>query len=316
MPAMFGPDVTFLGIPRAWLDRPESFAGADIVVVGAPFDSGTTYRPGARFGPQAIRLGDVDAQTVSRPHLALHVDPFTALRIVDVGDVLMPPGETAAALQQLDDAVAAIVGVDAVPVVLGGDHTIALPDVSAVARRYGHGRVAVIQFDAHTDTADSELGSSLNHATPMRRLVEAGTVRGDRFVQIGLRGYWPGPAVFDWMAQQGMRWYEMAEIGLRGLDACLDEAFALLQNDVDGVYLSVDIDSVDPSMAPGTGTPEPGGLTSRQVLDAVRRCAVELPLVGVEVVEVAPAYDHAEITALLANRIVLEALSGIARRRA
>jgi agmatinase len=140
-------------------------------------------------------------------------------------------------------------------------------------------------------------------------------VRGDRFLQIGLRGYWPEPPTLDWMAQQLMRSYEMTEIVARGLDDCLTEAFAIATDDCDGVFLSVDVDVVDPGMAPGTGTPEPGGLTTRQLLDAVRRCAYELPLVGVDVVEVSPPYDHADITALLGNRVVLEALSAIARRR-
>jgi agmatinase len=150
----------------------------------------------------------------------------------------------------------------------------------------------------------------------MRRLIESGAVRGDRFLQLGLRGYWPGPQTLAWMAQQRMRSYEMSELVARGLDACLDEAFTIATDDCDGVFLSVDVDVVDPGMAPGTGTPEPGGLTARQLLDAVRRICLELPVVGVDVVEVAPAYDHAEVTALLANRVVLEALSAVARRRA
>ena len=149
----------------------------------------------------------------------------------------------------------------------------------------------------------------------MRRLVESGAVRGDRFLQIGLRGYWPGPETLAWMAEQGFRSYEMTEVVARGLDECLTEAFAIATDGCDGVFLSIDIDVVDPGMAPGTGTPEPGGLTSRQLLDAVRRCALELPVVGLDVVEVAPAHDHAEVTAFLANRVVLEALSGIAVRR-
>ncbi len=149
----------------------------------------------------------------------------------------------------------------------------------------------------------------------MRRLIESGAVRGDRFLQIGLRGYWPGPETLAWMAAQGMRSYEMTEIVARGLTECLTEAFAIALDDCDGVFLSVDIDVCDPGHAPGTGTPEPGGLTARQLLDAVRRIAYELPVVGMDVVEVAPPYDHAEITALLANRVVLEALSGLARRR-
>ncbi|HTF06844.1 MAG TPA: arginase family protein, partial [Asanoa sp.] len=137
----------------------------------------------------------------------------------------------------------------------------------------------------------------------------------DRFLQIGLRGYWPGPETLDWMAMQGMRAYEMSEVVARGLDTCLTEAFATAVDGCDGVFLSVDIDVVDPGMAPGTGTPEPGGLTSRELLDAVRRVCLELPVVGVDVVEVSPPYDQAEVTAFLANRVVLEALSAIAFRR-
>jgi len=153
------------------------------------------------------------------------------------------------------------------------------------------------------------------HGTPMRRLIESGAARGDRFLQIGLRGYWPGPDVLAWMADQGMRSFEMTEIEARGLPACLTEAFAIATDDCDAVFLSVDIDVVDPGAAPGTGTPEPGGFSSRQLLDAVRRVTMELPVAGIDVVEVSPPYDHAEVTAYLANGVVLEALSGMAWRR-
>jgi agmatinase len=199
--------------------------------------------------------------------------------------------------------------------VLGGDHTIALPDVTGVARHLGFGRVSVLHFDAHADTGNSEFGSLLGHGQPMRRLIESGAARGDRFLQIGLRGYWPGPETLDWMAERGMRSYEMTEIVARGLDDCLTEAFAIATDDCDGVFLSVDIDVVDPGMAPGTGTPEPGGFTGRELLDSVRRICRELPVVGVDVVEVSPPYDQADVTAFLANRVVLEALSAIAHRR-
>jgi len=147
-------------------------------------------------------------------------------------------------------------------------------------------------------------------------VIESGAVRGDRFLQIGLRGYWPEPPELLWMAGQGMRCYEMAEIQRRGLDRVLTEALAIAVDDTDGVYLSVDIDVVDPGMAPGTGTPEPGGLTGRELLDSVRRIGRDVNLVGMEIVEVAPPYDHADVTAMLGNRVVLETLSGIARRRA
>jgi agmatinase len=149
----------------------------------------------------------------------------------------------------------------------------------------------------------------------MRRLIESGACRGDRFLQIGLRGYWPEPPTLQWMAEQGMRSFEMHEVVTRGLDAVLEEAFAIAVDDCDGVFVSVDLDVVDPGMAPGTGTPEPGGLTGRQLLDAVRRIAIELPVVGIDVVEVSPPYDSAEITAFLANRVVLEMLAGILFRR-
>ena len=184
-----------------------------------------------------------------------------------------------------------------------------------MARHVGWGRVSMIHFDAHADTGEDHMGQLHGHGTPMRRLIESGAVRGDRFLQIGLRGYWPEPPTLAWMAQQNMRSFEMSEVVARGLDEVLTEAFAIATDECDAVFLSVDVDVVDPGMAPGTGTPEPGGLTGRQLLDAVRRIAMELPVAGIDVVEVSPPYDHAEVTAFLANRVVLEALSGIAWRR-
>jgi agmatinase len=314
--SQFGPDITFLGVPRCDLRDPATFAGADVVILGAPFDGGTSHRPGTRFGPSAIRQACYLAHDGSRPSLALRVDGLTDLRVLDAGDVEMPPGEIERALAALERAVTAVATAGAVPVVLGGDHSIALPDVTGVANHHGRGRVSVLHFDAHADTGDIEFGSLYGHGQPMRRLLESGAARGDRFLQIGLRGYWPGPETLDWMAGQGMRSYEMSEIVTRGLDACLGEAMTVAMDDCDGVFLSVDVDVVDPGMAPGTGTPEPGGLTSRQLLDAVRRICLELPVVGLDVVEVSPPYDTAEVTAYLANRVVLEALSAIARRRA
>jgi agmatinase len=312
---MFGPDVTFLGVPRCDLEDPDSYADADVVVIGAPFDGGTSHRPGTRFGPLAIRSTDYLAHDGSRPHLALRVDGLRDLRVLDAGDVEMPPGHIERSLEALTEAVATVATSGAIPVVLGGDHSITLADVTGVARQHGAGRVSVVHFDAHADTGDVEFGSLYGHGQPMRRLIESGAARGDRFLQIGLRGYWPGPETLDWMAAQDMRSYEMSELGARGIDECLDEAFAIAVDDCDGVFLSVDIDVADPAHAPGTGTPEPGGLSARQLLDAVRRVALELPVVGVDVVEVSPPYDHADITAALANRVVLEALSGMAARR-
>ncbi|MFM9136382.1 MAG: agmatinase [bacterium] len=312
----YGPDLTFLGVPRCDLDEPATYADADVVIIGAPFDGGTSYRSGARFGPQALRIACYLGHDGSRPSLALRTDGLTDLRVVDGGDVEMFSGDAARSCADLEAVVQRVAEAGAMPLVLGGDHTVTWPDVTGVARARGWGRVSVLHFDAHADTGDVEFGSLIGHGQPMRRLIESGAARGDRFLQIGLRGYWPPPDVLDWMAQQGMRSFEMTEIVTRGLDECLSEAFEIALDECDGIFLSVEIDVADPGHAPGTGTPEPGGLSSRQLLDAVRRICLELPVVGMDVVEVSPPYDHADITALLGSRVVHEALSAMARRRA
>ena len=311
----FGPDITFLGVDRCdWRD-PASYADADVVILGAPFDGGTSHRAGARFGPQYIRQTCYLPHDGSRPSLALRADGLRDLRVYDAGDVELFSGDAARSVRDLQEAVYTVTATGAMPLVLGGDHTITWPDAAGVARHAGQGRVSMIHFDAHADTGNVEFGSLIGHGQPMRRLIESGAVRGDRFLQVGLRGYWPEPETLDWMAGQRMRAYEMTEISERGLKECLTEAFGIAMDDCDGVFLSVDIDVCDPGHAPGTGTPEPGGLSARQLLDAVRRIAYELPVLGMDVVEVSPPYDHAEITSFLANRVVLEALSAIARRR-
>lgn len=311
---LYGPDATYLGVPPADLEDPSSWRNAKAAIIGAPFDGGTSHRAGCRFGPQAIRLTDYLPHDGSRPHLALGVDPLTELGVVDLGDVEMPSGDTELSLERLEAVVAEVSAAGVLPVVLGGDHTIALPDVTGCARHLGWGKVSVIHFDAHADTGDTQFGSLHGHGTPMRRLIESGACRGDRFLQVGLRGYWPEPETLAWMSEQGMRSFEMSEVVNRGLNVVLDEASAIALDGCDGVFLSVDVDVVDPGLAPGTGTPEPGGLSSRELLDAVRRLCMELPVCGIDVVEVSPPYDQAEVTAYLANRVVLEALSGVAWR--
>ncbi|MBM3703915.1 MAG: agmatinase [Actinobacteria bacterium] len=312
---LYGPDFTFLGIPRCDLAEPSSYEGLDVVIVGAPIDSGTSHRSGAKFGPQAIRMGDYLPHDGERPHLALRIDALKELKIADAGDLMMPPGNLEESLAVLRAATETISRVGAIPVVLGGDHSIASADVAGIAAHRGKGKISMIHFDAHADTGDLQMGALVGHGTPMRRLIENGDVRGDRFLQLGLRGYWPDNATLNWMRDQRMRSYEMTELHHRGLEAVLDESFATLTQDCDGVFLSVDIDVVDPGMAPGTGTPEPGGMTSRELLEAVRRICLELPVVGIDIVEVAPPFDSADITAILANRVVLEALSAIAKRK-
>ncbi len=313
--SQFGPNYTFLGVPECDLDDLVTYSNADVVIVGAPFDGGTSYRSGARFGPQALRAACYLEHDGSRPSLAMRVDGLKDLKVVDAGDVELYSGDAARSCADLEVEIEKIANTGAIPLVLGGDHTITWPDATGVARARGWGKISVIHFDAHADTGDITFGSLIGHGQPMRRLIESGAVRGDRFLQIGLRGYWPEPETLDWMAEQGMRSYEMTEIVTRGLTACLTEAFEIALSDCDGIFLSVDIDVCDPGFAPGTGTPEPGGLSARELLDAVRRICYELPVVGMDIVEVSPPFDHADITALLGNRVVLEALSAIARRR-
>ena len=312
---MYGPDFTFLGIPRCDLDQPDSFRDADIVIMGAPIDSGTSHRSGAKFGPQAIRMGDYLPHDGERPHLALRIDGLSKLKVVDAGDLLMPPGDLVSSLQVLKAATEKVSRAGGIPIILGGDHSIASADVAGIAAHRGAGKIGMIHFDAHADTGDLQFGALVGHGTPMRRLIESGAVRGDRFLQLGLRGYWPDDATLEWMRDQGMRSYEMTEIHHRGLNTVLDEALTTVMDGCDGVFLSIDIDVVDPGMAPGTGTPEPGGMTSRELLESIRRICLELPVVGLDVVEVAPPFDSADITAILANRVVLEAVSAIAKRK-
>jgi agmatinase len=239
------------------------------------------------------------------------------LDVVDVGDLVLPTGYLEESLEVVRAAVQTIAASGAVPLVLGGDHSITFADATGVSNVHGHGNVALVHFDAHADTGESHYGHLYGHGTPMRRLIESGAVPGHRFVQIGLRGYWPDPETVAWMRRQAMRSYLMADIVERGLDAVVDEAVGHAAADGASVFLSVDIDVVDPGGAPGTGTPEPGGLQPRQLLDTVRRVCRDLPIVGADLVEVSPPYDGpGEITAHLANRTVLEMLNGMAERGA
>jgi agmatinase len=308
----FSSRATFVGVPMRTL---EEIGDAAVVILGAPLDWGTSYRPGARFGPSAVRTADYLEADGRRPHLDTGIDPLEVLGVVDIGDVEVVPGYLEDGIDRIRRAVTVVTATGAVPIVIGGDHTITFPDAGGVADVIGHGEIALIHFDAHADTGESQWGMLHGHGTPMRRLIESGAVPGHRFVQIGLRGYWPAPETVAWMRDQGMRSYFMAEIVSRGLTAVVDDAVRHAADGAKGVFISVDIDVVDPGAAPGTGTPEPGGITARELLDTVRRLGRELRVVGADVVEVAPAYDPANITALLANRVILELLNGMAQRK-
>lgn len=284
----------------------------DIAIVGAPFDDGTTYRPGARFGPRAVRIANYQ---IPEWHLDLEVAPFEELTVVDYGDAVCPPGQTAESHRAIYDRVSQIARRDIIPIVIGGDHSTTLPSATAVADSVGRGKLGIVHFDAHADTAPESFGNPLSHGTPMRRLVESGVVPGRNFVQIGLRGYWPPREVFDWMREQGLRWHLMEEIWRLGVAEVVRRAVAEAMDGPELIYISLDIDVLDPGFAPGTGTPEPGGMDPADLLRAIRQVALHTPVVAMDVVEVAPANDPAELTAQNANRCIMEFISAVAAKR-
>ncbi len=203
----------------------------------------------------------------------------------------------------------------AIPIVLGGDHSITWPSATAIAEVRRPGSIGIVHFDAHADTANEDWGVLAGHGTPMRRLIESGAVDGKNFVQVGLRGYWPPVDVFEWMKDHGLRYHFMTEIEERGAEAVIADAIGEALDGPDTVYLSLDIDVIDPGLAPGTGTPEPGGMLTREVLRAVRQIVSAVELCGMDIVEVSPPYDHAETTAMAANRAALEAISALAAKK-
>jgi agmatinase len=298
--------LTYGGAP--YTQDPAELKGFDVAIVGAPTDDLVSDRPGARFGPRAIRA----ASCPPGQHLESKVDAFEALKIVDFGDAAVLPADAPRTHEAILELVGQVHDARVLPIVLGGDHSIAEPTIRAAAAR--HGPVGLVHFDTHTDTGREVFGVELSHGTPMFRLVDNGKVVPARYVQIGLRGYWPGEREFAWQAEQGITSLFMHEVRELGIEEIVGRTLGIVG---DGpVYLSVDVDVLDPAFAPGTGTPEPGGMTSADLLWACRTVAEELELVGAEVVEVIPtAPGSADITALVADRIVREILNGIALRR-
>jgi len=298
--------LTFGALP--YTQDPAELEGVDVAIVGAPTDDLVSDRPGARFGPRAIRA----ASCPPGPHLEAKIDPMAELKMVDYGDAPVLPADPARTHAAIERTVGEVVAAGAIPLVLGGDHSIAEPDIRACAAK--HGPVGLVHFDTHTDTGTEVYGVEVSHGTPMYRLVEQGHVDPKRYVQIGLRGYWPGPKEFAWQEEHGITSFFMHDVRRLAIDAVVERTVELVG--AGPAYLTVDVDVLDPAFAPGTGTPEPGGMTSADLLWACRVLAERLELIGAEVVEVIPtAPGSADITALVADRIVREILAGIALRR-
>jgi agmatinase len=297
---------TFCGLP--YTEDPAELAGVDVAIVGAPMDELVCERPGARLGPRAIRA----ASAIPGAHLGAGIDACTELRIVDYGDAAVRPADPVASHAAIEQTVGEVLAAGAVPLVLGGDHSIAEPEIRACAAV--HGPVGVIHFDAHTDTATECFGVTRSHGTPFRHLVDDGSIDPGRYVQIGLRGYWPGPDTFAWQRERGITSLFMDDVVARGIAGVLQQAIETVG--AGPVVLTVDVDALDPAFAPGTGTPEPGGMTSGELLWACRETASRCELVAADVVEVCPVeIGAADITALVGSRLAHEMLTGLALRR-
>jgi agmatinase len=287
---------TFARLPRI-----DQVAHADVAVVGVPFDSGVSYRPGARFGPAAVR----EASRLLRPyHPELDVSPFAERQVVDAGDIAVNPFNIGEAIETLQQEAEALQANGTRLVTVGGDHTIALPLLRAAAKQ--HGPVALLHFDAHLDTWDTYFGEPYTHGTPFRRASEEGILDTSALSHVGTRGPLYGKRDLEEDRRLGFGIVTSGDVMRRGVAETVD---ALRQRIGDRpLYVSVDIDVLDPAHAPGTGTPEAGGLTSRELLEILRGLR-DLNLIGADVVELAPAYDHAEITAIAASHVAYDLVS-------
>ncbi|MEU5430746.1 agmatinase [Streptomyces olivoreticuli] len=299
----------FAGLPTfGRLPRLEDVKEANVAVVGVPFDSGVSYRPGARFGGNAIR----EASRMLRPYNpAQDVYPFHYSQVADAGDISANPFDINEAVETIEAAADGLLATDTRLMTLGGDHTIALPLLRSVAKK--HGPVALLHFDAHLDTWDTYFGAEYTHGTPFRRAVEEGILDTSALSHVGTRGPLYGKQDLEDDEKLGFGIVTSADVMRRGVDEVIDQ---LRQRIGDRpLYISVDIDVLDPAHAPGTGTPEAGGMTSRELLEIIRGLS-ECRLVSADVVEVAPAYDHADITAVAASHVAYEMVSIMSKQMA
>jgi agmatinase len=290
---------TFMRLPNT-----RDLANADAAILGAPFDTGATFRAGARFGPEGIRSA---SHLLRRYNPSLDVAIFDYLSVIDYGDVPVVPGYIEASYERIAEGLEPIHRAGVIPIVLGGDHSIALPELRAAAEV--HGPLALVQFDSHPDTWDSYFGERHTHGTPFRRAVEEGLLDISRSIQVGMRGSIYDEGDWNDAKEMGFDLVPTDEVRKLGLPAIIERIRERVGNAK--TYVSFDVDFVDPAFAPGTGTPEIGGFTSREAQEFVRGLA-GLEIVGCDVVEVYPAYDHAQITALLAANVAHEFISLLA----
>lgn len=306
---------TFMGAPVAMTPEDLRAGNVDVAFIGCGTDFQYARR-GASYGPQWVRASELYMPPgYDVPHQHTRVDAVRELVLADYGDAPLNPQSLYHSMQPVRECIREVAETGATTFVIGGDHAILWPHAAAMADVYGNGKVGVVHLDAHYDATDTGFGLTYTHGTGVRRLIDTGLIRGRDWIIVGYRGYAPNETDLVWMRDNGVRLHGMPQVDRYGWDFVMERVIAEACDDVDHLYITIDMDVFDPAYAPGTGTPEPGGLTSGQVLHMVRRLCAEKHVVGIDIVELNPFVDPSNMTALLANRIMREALTGIAMHK-
>jgi len=311
---------TFFHVPVALTPEDLKASKVDVAIMGAVTDMGTGMR-GAAHGPNAVRNSQVyGGFGVRQPHMHTMVDPLQDMVVADFGNAPIDIMSTERSVHAIRSFVKSSIvdigdGKKTIPIIVGGDHSLMYPDVAALVDIYGKGNVGVVHFDAHYDAGKYMQGHLIGHGMPVYRLIEEGLVPGKNFIQVALRGYYPDEEAFTWMRKQGFRYHTMAEIEDRGFDDVMEDVIKEAKDGPKYMFVSFDIDALDPAFVPGTGTPEPGGLTPREAFPILRRLCAESNVVGFELVELSPIIDPTYVSALTANRLIKECMTGIAMRK-
>ncbi len=307
---------TFFNLPVA-LNAADLEAGdVDVAIMGAGVDMGTGMR-GASWGPRMFRVSDMYGTWggFTMEHMHTMVDPFRELTMVDYGDAGIDMLSAIRSATEVRRLVREIAEAGAIPIIIGGDHSLTYPDVAGVTDAHGKEQVAVVHFDAHYDGTPGTFGHPLTHGTWVWNLMDEGHVRGNQYIQVGLRGYYPDAASFEKMRNYGFRYHTMAEVEARGWTAVMQDVLAEAEEIADKIFISFDIDVIDPAYTKGTGTPEPGGVTPREILPLIRGLCNHRGMVGMDLVEYLPLADPSYVTGQVSNRVVRECLVGIAMRK-
>jgi len=307
---------TFFNLPVALTPQDLLAGEVDVAIMGAGLDMGSGFR-GAAYGPRALRTAEIYTGVGMSDPQYMHtmVSEFNELTIVDYGDIAVDSLSTERSLAHIREVVREVASTGTIPFIVGGDHSLMYPDAAGVVDAYGVGKVGIVHFDAHYDAGVGYGAHMISHGQPVRRLFNEGLVPGQNFIQVGLRGSWPSDRGFEWMRENGLRYHTMAEIEKNGWEATMNRVLDEALDGPEYIFISFDIDVLDPAFTPGTGTPEPAGLTTREVFPIVRSLCAENKVVGFELVELNPLVDPGYTTAMNSARVLRQCLNGIAMRK-